>query len=108
MALSSSYVNVYGKLGEVFNRIAEGQAPEKFTTQYLKDLGSRQQTFAQPSRRYRRRDGEKTQRLPRSLSERSFLRRLHVLNTQLDDQGINSVCDSTRMEAWASFSRIPT
>lgn len=39
MALSSSYVNVYGKLEEVFNRIAEGQAPDKFTTQYLKDLG---------------------------------------------------------------------
>jgi hypothetical protein len=39
MPLSSSYVNVYGKLGEVFNRIAEGQAPDKFTTQYLKDLG---------------------------------------------------------------------
>ena len=39
MALSSSYVNVYGKLEDVFNRIAEGQAPDKFTAQYLKDLG---------------------------------------------------------------------
>lgn len=39
MALSSSYVNVYGKIGEVLSRIAEGQAPDKFTTQYLKDLG---------------------------------------------------------------------
>src|SRR5258708_5353815 len=39
MALSSSYVNVYGQLPQVFTRIAEGQAPEKFTTQYLKDLG---------------------------------------------------------------------
>jgi hypothetical protein len=39
MALSNAYVNVYGQLGEVFRRIAEGQAPEKFTVQYLKDLG---------------------------------------------------------------------
>lgn len=39
MALSKAYVQVYGQLGEVFARIAEGQAPEKFTTQYLKDLG---------------------------------------------------------------------
>lgn len=39
MALSSSYVNVYGQLPQVFARIAEGQAPEKFTAQYLKDLG---------------------------------------------------------------------
>lgn len=39
MALTNAYVQVYGQLGEVFNRIAEGQAPEKFTVQYLKDLG---------------------------------------------------------------------
>ncbi len=39
MALPKSYVNVYGQLGEVFARIADGQAPEKFTAQYLKDLG---------------------------------------------------------------------
>lgn len=39
MALASAYVNVYGQLGEVFRRIADGQAPEKFTVQYLKDLG---------------------------------------------------------------------
>jgi hypothetical protein len=39
MALSNSYVNVYGQLPQVFTRIAEGQAPDKFTTQYLKDLG---------------------------------------------------------------------
>ncbi len=39
MALSNSYVNVYGQLPQVFARIAEGQAPDKFTTQYLKDLG---------------------------------------------------------------------
>ena len=39
MPLAKAYVNVYGQLGEVFTRIAEGQAPEKFTIQHLKDLG---------------------------------------------------------------------
>jgi hypothetical protein len=39
LALSNSYVQVYGQLGDFFRRIAEAQAPEKFTTQYLKDLG---------------------------------------------------------------------
>jgi hypothetical protein len=39
MALTNNYVQVYGQLGDVFQRIAQGQAPEKFTTQYLKDLG---------------------------------------------------------------------
>jgi Family of unknown function (DUF5343) len=39
MALASSYIQVYGKLPDVFARIAEAQAPEKFTVQYLKDLG---------------------------------------------------------------------
>lgn len=39
MSLSKAYVQVYGQLRDVFDRIAEGQAPEKFTIQYLKDLG---------------------------------------------------------------------
>lgn len=39
MALSSSYIQVYGQLPDVFARISEAQAPEKFTRQYLKDLG---------------------------------------------------------------------
>jgi len=39
MALTDSYVNVYGQLPEVFARISQGQAPDKFTAQYLKDLG---------------------------------------------------------------------
>src|SRR5271166_5775551 len=39
MALTNVYVQVYGKLGDVFNQLAQGQAPEKFTVQYLKDLG---------------------------------------------------------------------
>jgi len=39
MALTNAYVQVYGQLPEVFQRIADGQAPEKFTTQHLKDLG---------------------------------------------------------------------
>lgn len=39
MALTNTYVQVYGKLGDVFQHLAQGQAPEKFTVQYLKDLG---------------------------------------------------------------------
>jgi uncharacterized protein DUF5343 len=39
MSLSNAYVQVYGQLGDFFRRIAEGQAPDKFTTQYLRDLG---------------------------------------------------------------------
>jgi hypothetical protein len=39
MALSNNYVQVYGQLGDLFRRISEGQAPDKFTRQYLKDLG---------------------------------------------------------------------
>ena len=39
MPLTNTYVQVYGQLPEVFKRIADGQAPEKFTTQHLKDLG---------------------------------------------------------------------
>src|ERR1700733_6051305 len=39
MALPDVYVQVYGQLPEVFKRISEGQAPEKFTRQYIKDLG---------------------------------------------------------------------
>jgi hypothetical protein len=41
MALPDVYVQVYGQLPEVFRKIADGQAPEKFTSQYLKDLGFR-------------------------------------------------------------------
>lgn len=39
MALTDVYVQVYGQLGDFFERIAEGQAPERFTRQHLKDLG---------------------------------------------------------------------
>lgn len=39
MALTNAYVQVYGQLSEFFRRIAESQAPNKFTTQHLKDLG---------------------------------------------------------------------
>jgi hypothetical protein len=45
MALANSYVQVYGQLSDVFNRIAEGQAPGKFTTQHLKDLGFSSSNF---------------------------------------------------------------
>lgn len=39
MALTNVYVQVYGQLPEFFRRISEGQAPEQFTIQHLKDLG---------------------------------------------------------------------
>ncbi len=39
MALANTYVQVYGKLGDVFQHLAQAQAPGKFTVQYLKDLG---------------------------------------------------------------------
>lgn len=45
MALADSYVQTYGQLPEVFKRISEGQAPDKFTRQHLKDLGFTAATF---------------------------------------------------------------
>jgi Family of unknown function (DUF5343) len=45
MALSSSYVQVYGQLPEIFARISEAQAPTKFSVQYLKDLGFSSSNF---------------------------------------------------------------
>jgi Family of unknown function (DUF5343) len=39
MALASNYVHIYGQLEDLFSKMAEAQAPESFTTQYLKDLG---------------------------------------------------------------------
>jgi Family of unknown function (DUF5343) len=39
MTLTDSYVNIYGQLPEMFRRLSEGQSPNKFTTQCLKDLG---------------------------------------------------------------------
>ena len=39
MALLNQSVQVYGKLGEFFGKLREGQAPEKFTRAFLKDLG---------------------------------------------------------------------
>jgi hypothetical protein len=45
MALANAYVQVYGQLSDVFERIAEGQAPDKFTTQHLKDLGFASSNF---------------------------------------------------------------
>lgn len=39
MPLTNAYVQVYGQLSELFERICEGAAPEKFTVQHLKDLG---------------------------------------------------------------------
>lgn len=39
MALLKSYVNVYGQLEQLFEKIREGQAPDKFTREFLKDIG---------------------------------------------------------------------
>ena len=39
MALLNQSVQVYGKLGELFAKLREGQAPEKFSREFLKDLG---------------------------------------------------------------------
>jgi hypothetical protein len=39
MALPDNYIQVYGQLPAIMKRISEGQAPEKFTRQYLKDIG---------------------------------------------------------------------
>lgn len=45
MALTNSYVQIYGQLPDVFKKISEGQAPDKFTTQHLKDIGFASSNF---------------------------------------------------------------
>jgi len=44
LALSSSYTQAYGKIGEFFTKIRDGQAPSQFTHQLLKDLGFKSNT----------------------------------------------------------------
>ena len=39
MALPNVYTYVYGQIPKLFEKIKQGQAPDKFTTQYLKDIG---------------------------------------------------------------------
>lgn len=39
MALTSAYTQAYGKLGEFFGKLRDGQVPTQFTQQLLKDLG---------------------------------------------------------------------
>ncbi|MGN7742555.1 DUF5343 domain-containing protein [Pseudomonas sp. 22526] len=39
MALTNAYTEAYGKLGEFFNKIRDGQAPPQFTHQFLIDIG---------------------------------------------------------------------
>jgi Family of unknown function (DUF5343) len=39
MNLPNNYVQVYGQLPEFFSKLQQGQAPEKFTQQHLKDIG---------------------------------------------------------------------
>lgn len=45
MALTNSYVQVYGQLPDLFSRIREAGAPDKFTTQHLKDWGYTSSNF---------------------------------------------------------------
>lgn len=45
MALTNAYLQVYGQLPEIFQRISEAAAPEKFTTQHLKDWGYTSSNF---------------------------------------------------------------
>ncbi len=45
MALTNAYVQVYGQLPEIFQRISEAAAPDKFTTQHLKDWGYTSSNF---------------------------------------------------------------
>jgi hypothetical protein len=39
MALTNAYTEAYGKLGEFFSALRDGQAPPQFTHQVLQDLG---------------------------------------------------------------------
>lgn len=39
MALSNAYTEAYGKLGDFFSKLRDGQAPPQFTHQFLMDLG---------------------------------------------------------------------
>lgn len=41
MALTNAYTEAYGKLGEFFSALRDGQAPPQFTHQVLQDLGFR-------------------------------------------------------------------
>lgn len=45
MPLTNAYVQVYGQLPEIFQRISEAAAPEKFTNQHLKDWGYTSSNF---------------------------------------------------------------
>lgn len=39
MALTNAYTEGYGKLGDFFNKLRDGQAPPQFTQQFLIDMG---------------------------------------------------------------------
>lgn len=45
MALANTYVQIYGQLPEIFQRISEAAALDKFTTQHLKDWGYTSSNF---------------------------------------------------------------
>ena len=39
MALTNVYVQTYGQIGDFFGKIQQGQAPDLFTNEHLKDIG---------------------------------------------------------------------
>jgi len=39
VALTNAYTEAYGKLGEFFSKLRDGQSPPQFTHQFLQDLG---------------------------------------------------------------------
>jgi hypothetical protein len=45
MALTNAYVQVYGQLPEIFQRVSDAAAPDKFTNQHLKDWGYTSSNF---------------------------------------------------------------
>lgn len=45
VALPNTYVQVYGQIPEFFSKLQDGQAPDKFTNQHLKDIGYASSNF---------------------------------------------------------------
>ena len=45
MALTDVYVQIYGQLGDFFSKLQQGQAPDHFTSQHLRDLGFASSNF---------------------------------------------------------------
>jgi len=45
VTLPSNYIQVYGQVPEFFSKLQDGQAPDKFTQQHLKDIGYTSSNF---------------------------------------------------------------